>query len=121
MVFEANIRDITDHTMWEGMKKEPENGFFSCVPFFGGHFDLLKDVEPEMSSCKVPTYNRIIFPLGTPFSLDWISEVCINFMFHWYASTYFFFSQTNPCRPGTQPGKNFKLAPFPAALSVLYL
>ena len=48
----------------------PENGFFSCVPFFGGHFDLLKDVEPEMSSCKVPTYNRIIFPLGTPFSLD---------------------------------------------------
>ena len=35
------------------MKKEPENGIFSCVRFFGGHFDLLKDVEPEMSSCKV--------------------------------------------------------------------
>ena len=56
------------------MKKEPENGFFSCVPFFGGHFDLLKDVEPDMSSCKVhatiPTYNRIIFPLGTAFSRD---------------------------------------------------
>ena len=51
MVFELTF--TIKHHVKEGMKKEQENGFFSCVPFFGGHFDLLKDVEPEMSSCKV--------------------------------------------------------------------
>ena len=67
MVFE------TDHTMGEGMKKSKKLASILVNDFSGGHFDLLKDVEPEMSSCKVhatiPTYNRIIFPVGTPFSL----------------------------------------------------
>ena len=45
MVFEANTRNKTEHTMLKGIKTVPVNGVFSCAPVFEVTLGVLKDVH----------------------------------------------------------------------------